>query len=144
MNKNSARTEQALSKIIGDIRECFKANGYVFVQYGAERKRSVDQNSISHSWYEQIAQELREDTVLAIKCQCKLQYGVPILRAEDADFRAMYDASIKGRTYEEKLAIMKYLPVTSLMTTAQLSQYLEAMQTAYASRGVRLEFPNGN
>lgn len=142
MKKDSARTEQSLSRIIGDLRECFKANGFVSVQYGAERKRSIDQNAISHSWYEQIATELREDTVLAIKCQCKLQYGVPILRAEDADFRAMYDASIKGRTYEEKLAIMKYLPVTSLMTTAQLSQYLEAMQTAYASRGVYLEFPN--
>lgn len=139
--KASARTEQALSKLLGDIRECYKAHGYVSVQYGAERKRSLDQNAISHEWYGQIAEELREDTALGIKAECKLFYGIPILRAENAEFRAMYDGAIKGLSTEQKLEVMKFFPVTSLMTTAQLSQYLEAMQTAYAKRGVYLEFP---
>ena len=141
MKKDSARTEQALSRILGDIRGCYKENGFVAVQYGAERKRSTDQNALSHTWYEQISQELREDTVLGVKCECKLYYGVPILRAEDAEFREMYDAIIKGRTIEEKLQIMKYLPITSLMNTGQLSQYLDDMKSAYEKRGVMLEFP---
>lgn len=41
----------------------------------------------------------------------------------------------------EKLKAMAYLPVTSLMTTAQLSKYLEAMQQHFAKQGVVLEFP---
>jgi hypothetical protein len=36
---------------------------------------------------------------------------------------------------------MDWLPVTSLMNTDQLSRYLEAVQAAYAKRGVVLEFP---
>ena len=131
----------SIPKLVGDLRAAITEYGQVHVRWTTDKVRSVDQNAISHAWYEQISAELREDTVLGVKCQCKLQYGVPILRAEDADFRAMYDASLKGLGYEEKLTIMQYLPITSLMTTAQLSQYLDAMQTAYAKRGVMLEFP---
>jgi hypothetical protein len=36
---------------------------------------------------------------------------------------------------------MRFLPVTSLMTVKQLSQYLEDMQREFAKRGVMLEFP---
>ena len=45
-----------------------------------------------------------------------------------------------ANTYEQKLVAMRAWPVTSLMTKAQLSQYLEKMQEAYAGR-VALTFP---
>jgi ATP phosphoribosyltransferase len=140
--KASARTEQALSKLLGDIRECYKAHGYVSVQYGAERKRSLDQNALAHTWYEQIAEELREYSAHEVKRECKLVYGVPMLRAESEDFRSQYDGLIKDRfSYEEKLQMMDFFPVTSLMTTDQTSRYLDKVQEAYAKRGVILEFP---
>lgn len=103
--------------------------------------RSLDQNAISHAWYEQLGKELREDDSIGWKCACKLWFGVPILRAEDEDFRSAYDSAIKGLDYEQKLTAMKILPVTSLMTKAQLSKYLEAMQGYFLGRGVHLKFP---
>jgi len=107
-----------------------------------EEKRSLDQNAIGHVWYNQISKELKEQTPLEVKCECKLTIGVPILRAENEDFRKMYDAAIRGNlTYEEKLEVMKYLPVTSLMSVKQKSRYLEHVQQTYARRGVILEFP---
>ena len=36
---------------------------------------------------------------------------------------------------------MKFLPVTSLMNTDQLSRYLESVQKDFAAKGVYLEFP---
>lgn len=108
---------------------------------GQVKRRSVSQNSISHAWYGQIAKELREDDSLGWKCYCKLHIGVPILRAEDDDFRYFYDTAIKGMTYERKLNAMKFLPVTSLMDKAQKSKYLEAVQAEFLPRGVKLEFP---
>ena len=106
-------------------------------------KRSLDQNAISHAWYNQISAELHEDTPEQVKCECKLRIGVPIMRAENADFRNMYDNAIRSNlSYEEKLEVMRYLPVTSLMNKAQLSRYLELIQQTYAMRGVVLEFPN--
>lgn len=109
------------------------------------KRRSLDQNDISHVWYEQIANELREDTALGVKCYCKLHHGVPILRAEDSDFRAFYDAALKGLTYEQKLEAMKYVPVSSLLTVEQGSKYLVAIQEDFNSskrhNRVILEFP---
>jgi hypothetical protein len=133
-------SDQSLSKAIGEIREVFRAHKFLRVIVRTGKDRSLDQNAISHAWYEQIADELREDTALGVKNYCKLHLGVPILRAENEDFRLQYDAVLKPLSYEKKLMAMNMLPVTSLMTKAQLSQYLEAMQMHYAGR-VKLEFP---
>ena len=137
----TANSESALQSMIGDLRELFAAHKFLKVSAKTGKARSLDQNAISHAWYEQLARELREDDALGWKCYCKLHHGVPILRAEDAEFREFYDQSIKWLTYEKKLAAMKILPVTSLMTQEQLSAYLEAVQADFRAKGVRLEFP---
>jgi hypothetical protein len=132
--------DTTLSDAIGELRSAYAKHRRLKVSIRAG-KRSADQNEISHVWYDQIARELREDTVEGVKCECKLRFGVPILRAEDADFRAFYDAAIKGSlSYEDKVRAMRFLPVTSLMTPPQMSRYLEDMQKGYAGR-VALEFP---
>lgn len=140
MSEIIINSEPALQGAIGELREAFGKHKYVRMTLKA-RKRSLDQNGISHVWYEQMAREDRQHDALGHKCYCKLHHGVPILRAEDAEFRAFYDGAIKGLSYEQKLAAMKYLPVTSLMTVEQLSKYLEAVQDDYRRRGVWLEFP---
>ena len=134
-------SDTSLQAAFGQLREMYQQHRYVKINAKSGKARSIDQNSISHAWYEQLARELREDDALGHKCYCKLHHGVPILRAEDEEFRTAYDATIKGMTYEQKLQVMRLLPVTSLMVKDQLSKYLEAMQADYSRRGVRLEFP---
>lgn len=133
-------SDQSLSSAIGELRDQFKSHRFLRVSIKTGKGRSLDQNSISHAWYEQISRELREETPLGVKNFCKLNYGVPILRAENEEFRQQYDTVLKPLSYDKKLLAMNFLPVTSLMTKAQLSQYLEAMQLAYADK-VKLEFP---
>jgi hypothetical protein len=134
-------SDSTLQEFIGDVREKYAKHHYLRGTLKTGKDRSLDQNAISHAWYEQIARELREGTPIQVKAECKLRLGVPILRAEDPDFRAFYDGSIKPLTYEQKLKAMEYLPVTSLMTVSQLSRYLTDMQSDFATRDVRLEFP---
>lgn len=134
-------SEVSLQTAIGELRELWRAHKRLKVTVRTGEDRSLDQNALSHAFYEQVARELREDTAKGVKSFCKLHFGVPIMRAEDEDFRTAYDSAIKGLTYEQKLAVMGILPVTSLMTRGQLSQYLEAVQRHYEGRGVRLEFP---
>jgi len=136
-------SESALQSCLGDLRESFRTNKFIKVSAKTGKARSLDQNGISHVWYEQLAREMREDDALGYKCYCKLHHGVPILRAEDEDFKATYDSALKNLSYEQKLQVMKYLPVTSLMTKTQLSKYLDAVQADFLSRGVRLEYPEG-
>lgn len=132
-------TKQTLHKHIDAI-DLTAGNCLVDIEQ-CKNKRSIEQNSLSHSWYGQLAKELPEDDELGWKCYCKLHHGVPILRAEDEEFRKVYDSAIKGLTYEQKLSVMKILPVTSIMKTTQLSKYLEAVQIDFQQRGVYLEFP---
>lgn len=135
-------SETSLQDAIGQLREWFKERRYFSIRAKFGKGRSVDQNSVSHCWYAQVARELREDDARGVKRYCKLHFGVPILRAEDDDFREAYDGSIKSSlTYEQKLVAMDMLSVTSLMTTRQISQYMEDVQDHYRKHGVQLEFP---
>lgn len=141
MSDYTINSEPALQSLIGELRDTFKAHRFLRVTVRTGKARSLDQNAISHAWYQQIARERREDDELGWKAYCKLHHGVPILRAEDAEFREFYDGALKGLAYEQKLTAMKYLPVTSLMTKPQLSKYLEAVQADFRNQGVWLEFP---
>ena len=133
-------SEAGLSKAIGDIREQWKEHKFLRLDVKTGKDRSLDQNAILHAWIAQIANELREQTAAQIKAECKLVYGVPILRSEDEEFREFYDRAIKWMTYEQKLDAMAFVPVTSIMTVKQLSQFLTGMQEGYRGR-VALEFP---
>lgn len=106
------------------------------------KKRTLDQNALAFSWYTEVSAITRQDSPRDVRRYCKLHHGVPILRTEDAEFREAYDAVIKPLAYELKLVAMDHWPVTSLMKTAQLSQYLEAIQSDYLRQGIRLEFPD--
>jgi hypothetical protein len=123
------------------MRELYVRHRYLKINIKTGKARSLDQNAISHVWYEQLGRELREDNTLGWKCFCKLTIGVPILRAEDAEFREAYDQVIKPLSYEKKIIAMRHWPVTSLMNKEQLSQYLELMQEEFLKRGVKLDFP---
>lgn len=101
--------------------------------------RTGAQNAGTHVLYEIIANILREDDAAGWKCYCKLHHGVPILRAEDPQFREAYDSAIKPLSYERKLLVMRYWPVTSLMDKDQIGRYITALQTDFEPRGVNLE-----
>jgi len=141
MSAWTINSDSSLQAFLGDIRDIYKLNKFVKISAKVGKARSLDQNSISHAWYEQIARELKDDDLIGWKAYSKLHHGVPILRAEDEQFKAFYDAAIKPLTYEQKLSAMKYTPVTSIMTKPQLSKYLEAMQSDFMAKGVYLEFP---
>lgn len=106
-----------------------------------QKKRSLDQNAQSFVWYEQIAQELKEDDITGWRRFCKLSFGVPILRAHDSEFRELYDKCIKrSLSYQEKLIAMDVLPVSSRMNTELFNLYFTAMQDHFIKLGVNLEF----
>lgn len=139
-------SEPTLSEAIGLVRSTFKLARYFKLSILEGRDRSLEQNAIAWAWYAQIAAETGEGTPQDIHRLCKLQFGVPILRAENADFLELYDTAIKNSlSYEQKIKAMDFLPVTRVMTVKQMSGYLEAVQEHYAGRGVDavvLEFPS--
>jgi len=112
-----------------------------FVVQVLGERRSLDQNALSHALYTQIAAQLEDQTVQEIRAECKLRYGVPILRAASDEFRNRYDKVIKPHDYETKLALMEWLPVTSLMDKAQFSEYVDTVIREYSKAGISIVMP---
>ena len=116
---------------------------YVLTRKKWQKKRTLDQNAQSFVWYKQIAEQLPDYDAKGWARYCKLVHGVPILRSEDAEFRAFYDKAIKlNLDYEEKMQAMDYTPVSRLMNTNQFNRYFEAIQEDFLKRGVVLQFLN--
>lgn len=111
------------------------------VQHKQGADRSLDQNHLQFLWANEFAAAMGDRTSEEVRLDWKLRHGVPILRAEDEGFRATYDANLKGLPYAAKLALMAYIPVTSLMTVKQMSAYLDTVQREAAQHGVCLTDP---
>jgi len=104
-----------------------------------DNARSLEQNALSHVWYGEIAKQGKEFSTVEARRFCKLTIGVPIMRAHSKEFRAAWDKLAKARfTYEEKLEVMDWWPVTSLMKEAQFTEYLTSMQQQFAGKGIHL------
>jgi hypothetical protein len=105
--------------------------------------RSTAQNRLAQRWFTDIATQLGDQTHEDVRADCKLRFGVPILRAENEAFRISYDRVIKDLPYENKLDAIKAfdLPVTRLMTAKQMTAFMDEMQRNWTAQGVRLTDP---
>jgi hypothetical protein len=108
------------------------------------RRRSVSQNKLQRLWLLEIAEQLGDQTPEEVRGYCKLTLGVPILRAENDEFREKYDAVLKALSYQSKVAIMMEplnLPVTRVMTVDQKSRYLDGIHRHFSEQGLALTDP---
>jgi hypothetical protein len=105
--------------------------------------RSTAQNRLAQRWFTDIATQLGDQTHEDVRADCKLRFGVPILRAENEAFQLSYDRVIKDLPYEDKLDAIKAfdLPVTRLMTAKQMTAFMDEMQRNWTAQGVRLTDP---
>lgn len=107
-------------------------------------ERTNPQNRLQQLWHSEAANQLRDESAEEKRAYCKLHFGVPILRNDEA-FRASYDRVIKPMDYQTKLALMAEpfdFPVTRLMTVKQKKQFLDAVFDHYTGLGVSLSHPD--
>lgn len=108
------------------------------------KHRTTEQNRLQRLWIKEIAEQFGDRSPEDVRGYCKLHIGIPILRNENEAFKAEYDLIIKPLPYEFKLRMMKVpldWPVTSLMTTKQLTAYLEEVHREFSEQGILLTDP---
>lgn len=108
------------------------------------KHRTNDQNRLQRQWVLEIATQLGDCTPEQVRGECKLRFGVPILREENDAFRMVYDRLIKPHTYAEKLEFMMEpfdFGVTRIMTTRQKTEFLNRMHQHYSEQGLILTNP---
>ena len=114
------------------------------VDIASGKHRSIEQNKLQRLWLNEAAAQLGDQTAEELRGLCKLTIGVPILRAENEDFREKYDAIVRPLPYAAKLAIMMEpldMPVTRLMKAEQKTRYLDGIHRMFAEQGVVLTAP---
>ena len=102
--------------------------------------RSLSQNALSHPWYVQIGRETGE-TPLEVKARCKLDYGVPLLRAQDKIFNSWWGpvcTTYPSRAQQLKM-MHEIVPITSRLKKAGMTEYLDTVQRVHAEQGIILE-----
>lgn len=137
----TVRNESDLSLLLTFLR---KRKRPFSVEVTDGRRRSTDQNRLSHLWFKEIAEQLGDRTPEDVRAHCKLVHGVPILRAENEAFRERYDAIVRPLPYEAKIALMAEpldMPVSRLMSVDQLSRWLNAVEQEFTKIGVALTAP---
>ena len=108
-----------------------------------QEPRSSKQNRLFWQWMQDLEAQ-GDQTSQEYRAECKLHYGVPILRAENESFRQQYDQHVKPLPYESKLAIMVEpidFPVTRLMTVKQEKQMLDVIWNHFTGLGFQLTDP---
>jgi hypothetical protein len=107
------------------------------------RDRSREQNSLQWIWAQEVAEQFDAEPS-EVQAEWKLMHGVPILRAQDDDFREKYDATFKPLPYETKLRIIQLMdwPVTRKMNSKQMTKYLDAVSKHCAENGLYLTRPD--
>ena len=131
-------SERSLASVTSLLVELWHAKKYLRVSIKTGKDRSLDQNALSHFWYEQIAREVG-GSAEQVKRECKLLYGVPIMRASDAEFSDWCVAALDWLGYEQRVEAMKWVDVTSLMSVEQMADYLTTMQADHAQAGIILK-----
>jgi hypothetical protein len=114
----------------------------ITVEWVQGRDRTPDQNRLQFLWAKEASEQRGDMTVEEVRCEWKLIYGVPILRAESEAFRDVYDAAIKPLPYELKLKAMRFIPVTSEMKVPQMVKYLDTIWRESAGQGLKLTDPD--
>lgn len=106
------------------------------------RDRSAEQNRLAFKWYKEISDQAGE-AVEDVRARCKLEIGVPILRAASDPFRKTYDRVVRPLDYEDKLALIRDtdMPVTRLMKVEQMTQYMDEVFRRHAEFGIALTIP---
>jgi len=102
------------------------------------RRRSLDQNALSHAWYAEIEQAMCWEPGDA-KRYCKWHIGLAILTETHPQYRDRLYAMLRALPYEQRLAAMDVVSCTSLFTVSEMQRYMDAVQRHFAEQGVVLE-----
>ena len=103
-------------------------------------KRSNPQNKTAAMWYGQISAETGQ-TQAEVKAECKLRYGLPIMERDKPEWVEKWSPLYGPLLYHLRLRMFEAIPLTSLLTTRAMGEYLDAIQKEYRAQGIPLVDP---
>lgn len=102
--------------------------------------RKLDQNALAHVWYREAAKQLGDRHTWEVAGECKLDYALPILLAENESYQDLYKLCLEPYDRETQIHILgqSYVTSTRLLTKKQFTEYLNGVQNFYGKNGIHL------
>jgi hypothetical protein len=100
----------------------------------------LPQNSTLHLWTGQIAAETGQSQAEA-KAEIKLRFGLPIMERDNPAWVAKWEPLYGPLPHHMRLRLFEALPLTSLLTTRQMAELMDAIQKEYLAQGIPLVDP---
>jgi hypothetical protein len=143
-DKISVNSATKLSEAITKLTSMYRDKKFVVVSLRPGKDRTLDQNALWFKFYERISQMTQIGDVEDARRYCKLHIGVPIMRADDEEFRAAWNQVLLDQPYERKLELMgpcplfgpDGFPVTRLFNRAQGIAYTDRIVAEFSAKGV--------
>lgn len=100
-------------------------------------------DSLIKNFYREIAKQLGDLSEAEAEAQCRLQFGVGLMRSESERFDKWWTDLYDSRfNYEELLRIVGGVKIVELMTSKQKVAYLQMIKDQYAEVEVSLAIPD--
>lgn len=105
-----------------------------------EEKRTDKMNKTIHKWFSEIAAHRGDVTMMEVKAEMNLTYGVPIKSRDDDDWRAVFGYLFRDLDHARKIKALRLLdiPITRDMTITQLGEYMDQMYRDTTEQGIYL------
>lgn len=133
--KFTVNSDKSLSEHIQKVTEDYLAHHYLRGSYIIGAKRTIPQNRMDFELYTLIS-EYSHQSIDEVRGQCKLDYGVPIIRRDDAEADKMIGHAIDHLDREEQLKSMRFINVTSLMSRFQQNEFIKTLIDVWAGEGI--------
>lgn len=109
-----------------------------------KEKRGLSSNGQIHVWFEQIAKHYGDRTALEVKNYCKDAIGLPILsnseRHGDTLEFMLHSYNYYGQLYEYKMRLIELIPVTRVMSTSEMKEFMNNMVFHFNDLDVPIKF----
>jgi len=102
------------------------------------KRRSLEANAKYWAWCHGIEQAHGMDPGEAHRYN-KWYFGLPVLTRAHPEYRDKLLSMLRALDYEDRLAAMDLVQCTSLFSTSEMTDYMDAVQRHWAAEGVVLE-----
>lgn len=146
-SKAAVNSFKSFCSLISTLWALFCEHKYLRVSWSTKKDRTLDQNSLWAGMYKRISQTMGDGSaadIQAVKADCKLNLGVPILRRDCERFESGWARYFSKETYAAQLFLMgpnplfgqDGFPVSRLLDVKQGVEYTEAITRQYGPLGV--------
>jgi len=136
VTKITINSDRSFEEGVNKLAELYAKKRFLRVTVVEGPDRSGAQNDTFYHVYELIAEWFHEGDLELARAECKLNYGLPILRRGAPDLDAMCVKTVDRLDYQEQLRFIKTMDVTSLFSMGQGTEYLKTILDTYAEMGI--------